>query len=224
MPELSVVVDESGGENGTSKYLVVTLVFHDQSRDITPLIGKYEQVLLDKKLTNLPMHTSPLMYGKYQYERFDLKTRKQMLKAFFVFTKTLPISYVSFIYKRQELPTATTFKNRLSKDLKSLLETNLKFFQQYERVKVYYDNGQSTITNTLDEQFKKTLSKQALMRRIISPTDYRLAQVADFICTIELSALKYDAKEATNTDNKVFGDARTFRQNYLKQIRRLRMN
>ena len=50
--------------------------------------------------------------------------------------------------------------------------------------------------------------------------DYRLEQASDLMCTIELTALKFKAGESTNTDHKMFGDWRTFKQNYLKVLRR----
>lgn len=36
-------------------------------------------------------------------------------------------------------------------------------------------------------------------------TDYRLEQVADYLCTIELALVKYEAKEDGETYNKFFG-------------------
>lgn len=36
-------------------------------------------------------------------------------------------------------------------------------------------------------------------------TDYRLEQVADYLCTIELALVKYEAKENGEAYNKFFG-------------------
>ena len=41
-----------------------------------------------------------------------------------------------------------------------------------------------------------------------------------FICTIELTALKYENHEQTATDERFFGSARTFKKNYLKKVRK----
>lgn len=54
--------------------------------------------------------------------------------------------------------------------------------------------------------------------------DYRLEQVADYFCTIELAATKYEAKEFSNTYDKFFGGIGSFKRNWLKQIRRKRIN
>lgn len=49
MLELSVFCDESGGMNGTSKYRIVTLVFHNQDDSIESQTSSYSQDLADKK-------------------------------------------------------------------------------------------------------------------------------------------------------------------------------
>ena len=54
-------------------------------------------------------------------------------------------------------------------------------------------------------------------------TEYRLSQVADYLCTIELAAVKSDSKEVGGTYDKFFGGVGTFKKNWLKQARRKRM-
>ena len=51
-------------------------------------------------------------------------------------------------------------------------------------------------------------------------TDYRLEQAADYLCTIELAAIKYAAKEDGETYNQFFGGIGPFKKNWLKQARR----
>ena len=53
---------------------------------------------------------------------------------------------------------------------------------------------------------------------------YRLFQVADYICTIELTAIKFDSKEDTKTDRLFFGTRRTFKKGFLLYLRKKRMN
>ncbi len=55
-------------------------------------------------------------------------------------------------------------------------------------------------------------------------TDYRLEQVADYLCTIELAAVKYAVHEDGETYSKFFGGVGAFKRNWLKQARRKRMN
>lgn len=54
-------------------------------------------------------------------------------------------------------------------------------------------------------------------------TDYRLEQVADYLYTIELALVKYEAKENGGTYNKLFGGIGSFKRNWLKQARSKRI-
>lgn len=69
----------------------------------------------------------------------------------------------------------------------------------------------------------KVLSKGVVRRRKTSMTDYRLEQVADYLYTIELALVKYEAKENGETYNKFFGGIGSFKRNWLKQARSKRI-
>ena len=220
LKELSIFVDESGGQNGRSKYVLMTLVLHDQSESIVSAIQNYEGSLASKGLPDIPFHASPLMYGKDAYFSLDHETRHRLFSSFFVFTRKLPIAYKTFAYRRDELSEPEAFTARLKRDLVVFLVDNLESFQSFDKAKIYYDNGQHMITEALHAAIEFTLSKQAVLYRKASPSDYRLAQVADFLCTIELAAIKYEKHEQTSTDEKIFGSAKMFKRNYLRFIRR----
>lgn len=61
---------------------------------------------------------------------------------------------------------------------------------------------------------------QRLPGKRTTMTEYRLAQVADYLCAIELAAVKYAAKEDGGTYDKFFGGIGAFKKNWLKQARR----
>lgn len=69
----------------------------------------------------------------------------------------------------------------------------------------------------------KVLSKGVVRRRKTSMTDYRLEQVADYLCTIELALVKCEAKENGEAHNKFFGGIGSFKRNWLKQARNKRI-
>lgn len=74
-----------------------------------------------------------------------------------------------------------------------------------------------------DGSVGKVLSKGVVRRRKTSMTDYRLEQVADYLCTIELALVKYEAKENGETYNKFFGGIGSFKRSWLKQARNKRI-
>ena len=108
---------------------------------------------------------------------------------------------------------------RMGHNIPSVIIEHLDFFQSSDVVKVYYDNGQDIVKQALDRSVSTVLSKGVVRRRKTSMTDYRLEQVADYLCTIELALVKYEAKEDGETYNKFFGGIGSFKRNWLKQAR-----
>ena len=143
-----------------------------------------------------------------------------MLSAFATLVRHLPFRYTSFTYKRHELSDPDHLSVQMKRDISQFLFDHLDFFQQYDSVKLYYDNGQDIVKHALVESLNFLLSAGVVQRRKTSMTDYRLEQVADYLCTIELAAIKYAAKEDGGTYNKFFGGIGAFKKNWLKQARR----
>lgn len=220
--DLSIFVDESGDRGGKARYYLVTLVIHRQSDDITEKIARYEESLLRGNYPNIPFHSEPLMNGHGSYEGLTIEVRKKLLYSFNVLAQRLPISYTTFAYKRSEYGQPETLRTKLKADLINFFKDHLAFFQSFDEIKVCYDNGQDIVKQAIDQSTNAVLSKGVVERRKTSMTDYRLEQVADYLCTIELAAVKYAAKENGETYNKFFGGIGSFKKNWLKQARRKR--
>ena len=222
--ELSIFVDESGDRGGSARYYLLTLVFHDQADDIMYEVMKYENCLAVEGLPDVPFHSEPLMNGHKGYENLDLSKRKRLFVHFSALVRRLPISYTTFVYRRKEFEDAAKLVAKMKRDISGLLFNHLEFFQTFSEVKVYYDNGQDIVKQALDQSIGFVLSKGVVERRKTTMADYRLEQVADYLCTIELAAVKYAAKENGGTYNKFFGGAGDFRKNWIKQTRRKGMD
>lgn len=221
MSELSIFVDESGEWGKLSEYYLITLVFHIQSDSIAEHIEKYEQHLTDSGLPNIPLHAGPLFNGHDDYNGMEFADRKRLFFAFFTLARNLPFRYVTFAHRKSMFDDSKIrFEAQLKRDLADFFLLHLDEFQSYETIKVYYDNGQQIVTNALKSSIGYALSKDAVVYRDAQPKDYRLEQTADLMCTIELTALKFDAGEDTATDRKMFKNRRDFRKNYLKILRR----
>lgn len=219
--ELSIFVDESGDfEGNVSKYYLITFVTHNQSENITPLVNKYRQCLKDSGLADIPFHMSPLINGHDDYKALDFSTRQQLMSKFFILMQHLPFHYQTLAYKKAEFKSRDQMLTRMKRDFTTMLFDKLEYFQSAEQVKVYYDNGQQAVTDVIRDGIKYVLSKNAYIFIDANPREYILAQVADFICSLELTSLKYCAHEETATDKGFFGGSQSFKKNYLKKIRK----
>lgn len=220
MTTVSIFVDESGEQGFQSKYYAITLVFHGQSEAVLPAFTKYERVLQDAGLPDIPLHASPLLNGHDDYELLTVGERKRLLSHFLIMSQSLPIQYLTFLYRKNDFPSLPHLEMRLKRDLVNVLFEHINYLHQFNTVKLYYDGGQGLITNSLHTAIEYVLSKQAIVYRQGSPLEYRLAQAADFFCTIELTARKYQFHEQTATDERFFGAYGSFKKNFLKKVRR----
>lgn len=220
MSELSIFVDESGDKSTHARYFILTLVLHDQDELIARKISIYEQSLIAADMPDIPFHSEPLLNGHGAYEDLTLEQRKKLLASFASLVRHLPIRYKAFIYQRSHFDSIDKLAARMKRDISSMIFDDLGFFQSFVHVKLYYDNGQDIVKNALYDSIEFALSKQAIKKKRTTMTEYRLAQVADYLCTIELAAMKYDARENGGTYDKFFGGIGSFKKNWLKQARR----
>ena len=84
---------------------------------------------------------------------------------------------------------------------------------------VMHDQSDS-IAESLHRAVEYALSKDAVVYRSAQPSECRLSQVADYICTMELTAIKYAEHAATATDEKFFGKWSDFKKGILKETRK----
>lgn len=157
------------------------------------------------------------------YGFLGIEQRKAILAYFSSFVRKLPVSYITFVYRRSQFEDPARLMERTGRDISSAMVKHLGFFQSFDDVKVYYDNGQDIVKQALDRSVGKVLSKGVVRRRKTSMTDYRLEQVADYLCTIELGLAKYETKDDGETYNKFFGGIGSFKRNWLKQARSKRI-
>lgn len=220
MADLSIFIDESGGDDLVNRHYLLTLVLHDQSEDITEGIARYEASLAQRGLPDIPLHASPLMNGHDDYHGMSAADRARLLYAFRVFFRHLPIRYKTFVFDTSRYAGVTEVSDAMRRELVNFLFDNLALVQSFDAVKIYYDGGQSSITTALHKAIDYVVARNAVAYRPSTPADYRLAQAADYICTVELTELKYESGRATATDEKFFGGHGKFRKGVLKEVRR----
>jgi hypothetical protein len=110
---------------------------------------------------------------------------------------------------------------KLSKQIHLFVTAHLAFFQKFDEIVVYYDNGQIELTRVLTSALTVLLSNVAF--RLVKPSDYKLFQLVDMFCSLELTAIKFETNTASRSDTDFFHSQHDFHRNYLKTIRRKRL-
>lgn len=219
MAYLSVFCDEAGQQDMSEGYYILTLVLHDQANPLTPFAEDYQAHLAADALPDIPFHGKDLLHGHGDYEGMDLSLRKRLLIRFGIFMQKAPIGYRTFTYQSYDTP-ADALAARMRRDIVNFIYDNLVLFQSHERVVVYYDEGQESVTRALHEAFDYMLGPAATDYRFVRYRDRRLSQAADYFCSIELAHMKYASGMQTSTYVKFYGRAGAFKRNFLKQARR----
>lgn len=217
--ELSLFIDESGSDNLKDRYYLLTLVLHEQDKDVSESIRLYERSLAEKGLTDVPFHASPLLNGHGNYENMTPADRKRLLSSFRVFFRHVAVRYTCITLKTKEYRGIDEVTAAMRKRLIDFLFDKLMYFQDFDAVKIYYDDGQKSVAKAIHKAVDYVLAKDAVVYRLASSSDYRLSQIADYICTMELTALKYADRASTATDEKFFGSWSQFKKGILKEVR-----
>lgn len=218
---LSVFVDESGdfgNYNKISPYYMVTMVFHDQREDISKHIE-----YLDNKIRNLGfpphnVHIGPLIRREsiyLQYEDYEMRTG--LLNAIYHFTRQLKINYTCSIIEKRNCESFVELNSKLSRQLYKILNKHEEYINSFDKIILYYDNGQNELTKILTSVFSILFSNVEF--RLVKPAEYKLFQVADLICTWELLAIKAEKNEFSESEKDFFDSPRAFKRNRLKLIR-----
>lgn len=143
----------------------------------------------------------------------DLTARRKLFRSLFNFIRLCEISQKSFVFKKSEFPDHDKMVSRISREVSIFLRDNLPFLQSFDRIIVYYDNGQKEITNLVNTLFNAFF--EADVRKVFS-SDYSLFQAADMFCTLALLETKLENEGLSNSETEFFLNARNLRKNYLK--------
>lgn len=107
-------------------------------------------------------------------------------------------------------------KRKLSKAIADELKLHYGYIAGFDKIIVYYDNGQMELNKILVSVFH-TMFMNVEFRKI-KPVNYKLSQVADLICTMELLKDKADQNNFSVSESEFFGTPRDFKKNVYKNI------
>lgn len=217
--KLSIFIDESGdfGEYSPhSPYYLVTMVLHDQSIDISEKLNAFYRHINNNGYETHAIHAGPLIRRESIYINDMMERRKKLFNALFNFVRLLDIHYDFILIKKSECSDVIQLTSKISKSISESLRRNNEYWNQFDEIIVYYDNGQIELTKILTSVFNALLPNVEF--RKVQPKDYILFQAADLICTIELVAKKFEMKTPSKSELEFFLNGRNFKKNHLKHI------
>lgn len=221
MEELSIFIDESGDFGdvvNTSPYYIVTFVFHNQMNDISSNISRLESQMKDCGFEDEYIHTHPLIRKEFPYYNLSIDERRKILNKMLRFTMSCDITYFNIVVNKKEADNKMKLSAKIAKILSQFIRDNLNYFTDYDKIIVYYDYGQQELGVIINTILNTMFSNVDF--RHVSPKQYKLLQVADFICSMELLKQKKENNLLTKSESNFFYKPQELSKNYLKSIKK----
>lgn len=224
MKELSVFIDESGdfGEiKERPAYYLVTFVLHNQDNSIEKQVSKLEESVRASGFDVEYIHTGPVIRREEVFERYSIDERRKLLYKMLNFVNRCPISYLTVVVDRREATDKIALFGKLAKAINRALSEHIEFFSDFDKVIVYYDNGQVELSTILNAVFSIQFSNVEF--RKAEPQKYRLLQAADFICSMELLRIKRDEKRLSKSEEHFFYKSQELKKTFLKSVEKKKL-
>ncbi len=219
MRDLSIFIDESGdfGDYAPhSPYYIISMVFHDQKENIQPAIDKLNQELAYLGLDSLCIHTGPIIRREEIYTEMEIDERRKIFNKMVAFVRQIDIRYKCFYIEKRHVEDVVEATGKLSKQISAFVRDHYEEILSFGNVKIYYDNGQVEVSKIISSVFNALLPNPIF--RKVMPKEYKLFQVADLLCTLELTNLKLESGSFSKSERMFFGNIRDLKKNYLKPI------
>lgn len=224
MKELSVFIDESGDFGETKErpaYYLVTFVFHNQDNNIDHQVKKLEESVKSSGFNVEYIHTGPVIRREEVFARYSIDERRKLLYKMLNFVNACPISYLTVTVDRKEAVDKVSLSGKLAKAINTAMSEHLDFFASFDKIIVYYDNGQNELSAILNAVFSIQFSNVEF--RKAEPQKYRLLQAADFICSMELLKIKRDEKHLSKSEEHFFYKPQELKKTFFKSIEKKKL-
>ena len=136
------------------------------------------------------------------------------------FAHALDFRYHCLVVEKRFVDRKDQIVEKLRREMSEFFERLGSTYPDIHRFKIYYDCGQTPVTNILLSAFKPKSGLEIEFAQAVTPERYKLFQLADMIATLKLVELKLAHGETlTLSENKFFGGPRKFKNNYLRFVK-----
>ncbi len=191
---LNIFIDETG-EFGFGKksatYYGVSFVCHEQGDSIKKHLERLTERLEYLNFGSM-VHMGELVAGHGDFEGMSIAERRKVYIQLYKFATSVPAYYHSVILDKRILNTNPILKNTISQEIQTFVLDNLEYLQQFDEIKIYYDDGQKPLRKIIDNVFGRLGGYER--KTEFNHTEKKLFQVADMLTYIDKLIYKYDHK------------------------------
>ena len=221
MHRLNIFVDETGEfgfGKGSSKLYGISFTFHEHNNDIMPELTKLNDKLNRIGYTNM-IHMADLIMKRNEYKNFSIEKRKSIFNAIYQFSRRIPVKYYTIIVDKRYTDNSRILRQKLSSEINKMIKEKEAYFNQFDTIVLYYDNGQETLGIILDSIFSRFNGYKHKID--FDHKEKRLFQVSDMLTYIDKYDYKYKNKMSFTKGEKFFFSTEEIRK-ILKELNKKR--
>ena len=165
------------------------------------------------------IHLAYLVAKRGDYSYFDFRRRKSIFWAIFYFSSKVKVKIRTVVVNKKYMNKKNQLNVALARKIGKFINDNKEYINSFDKVVIYYDNGQETLATILDTLF--SANKNVERRIEFDHKRKKLFQVSDMLTVID----KLDYKRKNNIpftkSEQYFFTAKEFRHiiNILKNKR-----
>ena len=221
MKRLNIFVDETGEfgfGKGSSELYGVSFTFHEQNNNITTELNKLNNILEKIGYTNM-IHMADLIMKRGDYSKFSIKKRKTISNSIYQLSRKIQVKYKTIIINKKYTDNGRILKQKLSLEINRLVKEHEKYFNKFDSIILYYDNGQEALGTILDAIFSRY--EGFVHKSEFNHKEKRLFQVSDMLTYIDKYDYKYKNKMSIANGEKYFFSTNEIRK-ILKELNKKR--
>lgn len=204
MRRLNIFVDETGEfgfGKGSSELYGVSFTFHEHTDDIMMELNRLNERLSVIGYTNM-IHMADLIMHREDYKNFNIATRKSIFNAIYQFARRIPVKYRTIIVNKNYTDNSRVLRQQIASDINRMIRDNEDYFNKFDQIIMYYDNGQETLGTILDSIF---LQFEGFEHRVdFDHKEKRLFQVSDMLTFIDKYDYKYKYRMKLTSGERYF--------------------
>lgn len=129
------------------------------------------------------IHLAYLVAKRGDYSHFSLEKRKSIFWAIFYFSNRVKAKISTVIIDKKYINRKTQLNMALAREIGNFINNNRDYIYSFDKIVIYYDNGQETLATILDTLFAAIPNVE---RRIeFDHKNKRLFQVSDMLTVID---------------------------------------
>lgn len=220
---LDIFVDESGSfsyPDDISRFYIICAVLHNSEDSIDLYAENLDRAFENMKLANLCFHAGPIIRHERGFEFMNWELRSYIFSKMMAFARQVDFSYRCICVDKKFVGSLGQILANLRNGLRNLATEIVNAGEGTEKVRVFYDKGQTQITDMLSSVLPTTFKSPVEFVPDVKPAKYKLFQLADLLCTVELISQKLDAGlTMTQSENRFFGGPKAFKHNILRRLK-----